>query len=98
MPADVLALELDDDAEELLPPESDGIAAIVLDVLLLSAEKSRPRADWLPRSWGAISETKFSAPVTPVSRSVLSTVPVVTVAVRMGAPAAGPALDGPARR
>jgi len=97
VPTDVLGLELDDDAEELLPPESDGIAAVVLE-LLLSAEKSRPRPDWLPRNCGAISDAKFSAPVTPVSRSVLSTVPVVTVAVRMSAPAAEPALDGAARR
>ncbi|HZT39699.1 MAG TPA: hypothetical protein VFA28_17535 [Bryobacteraceae bacterium] len=93
-PADVL---VDEDALELLPPDSDGIAAVVLEALL-SAEKSRPRPDWLPRSWGAISEAKFSAPVTPVSRSVRSTMPVVTVAVRRGPFAAGPALDGAKRR
>jgi hypothetical protein len=95
-PAVALDDDEDDDAEELLPPESEGIAAVVLEVLLLSAEKSRPRPDWLPRSWGAISDAKFSAPVTPVSRSVLSTVPIVIVAVRIGAPAAGLALDGAA--
>jgi hypothetical protein len=101
VPTEPPALALDDeddDADELLPPERDGMAAVVLELLLLLPEKSRPRPDWLPWSWGAISDAKFSAPVTPVSRSVLSTVPVVIVAVRMGAPAAGLALDGAASR
>jgi hypothetical protein len=44
-------LELDDeDADELFPPDTDCTAVLVLDVLLLLLEASRPRPDWLPRN------------------------------------------------
>jgi hypothetical protein len=49
----------------------------------------RPRSDRLPRNRGAISDAKCSAPVDPVSRIELSTVPNPTGAVRMAASACG---------
>lgn len=49
---------------------------------------SRWRSLRLNRNCGVIKETKFSAAVAPLSRRVASTIPVLTVAVRM-APAAG---------
>jgi hypothetical protein len=46
-----LEVELDDeDAVELFPPDTDCTAVLVLDVLLLLLEASRPRPDWLPRN------------------------------------------------
>jgi hypothetical protein len=49
----------------------------------------RPRSERLPRNRGAISDAKCSAPVDPVSRIALSTVPNPTGAVRIAATAWG---------
>ena len=46
---------------------------------------SRPNPERLPRSWGLTSDTNLSAPVAPLRRSVRSTLPVDTTAVRNAA-------------
>jgi hypothetical protein len=76
-----LELELEVEEDEPFPPERDCTVELALDVLAL-LEKSRPRPDWLPRNWGVISDTDFSAPVTPLRRTVRSSAPNPTVAVR----------------
>ncbi len=67
------------DREEEPPIEPTEIEAIDVE------EPSRPRPDRLPRVWGTIRLAKFSAAVTPVSRIVFSTAPVLTVKVRTAA-------------
>jgi hypothetical protein len=73
-----------------LPPAEEfedvdaGVALELADVVVAEAEVSRRRSLLLPLSLGVISETKFSAAVTPVTRTVFSTMPGTAFAVRMG--------------
>ena len=56
-------------------PPDEAVVEVVEPPEVLPPELSRCRSLRLPRSWGVTSETKFSATVTPVNRSVLWMVP-----------------------
>jgi hypothetical protein len=79
---DILLPELED---EELAFDFDALDVTVIDGLVdveAEVELSRPRSEWLPRRDGDMREAKFSAAVTPVSRTVTSSGPDVTLAVR----------------
>jgi len=65
-----------------LPPPSAGNAVTLNESIPAKLNPLRFRPERLPRICGAISETNFSAAVTPDKRSVRSIAPVCTVAVR----------------
>lgn len=76
-----------DGEEELLLLEEVLVAGVfgVVEPDVVEALVSRNLSLRLPRSCGVTSETKFSAAVAPVSRTVFSTGPARTLAVRVPA-------------
>ncbi len=88
----------EEDEEE--PLEEDPAVELTdeLGVELLDPPPPRPKFDRLPRSRGLMSDAKFSAAVTPVSRMVRSRVPETTGAVRMAEAVVGVAVWEAVRR
>ncbi len=66
-----------------MPLDDEELDAAGVDDVVVDAD--RPKSEWLPRSRGAISELKFAAAVTPVTRMRRSTGRRVVLAVRMAA-------------
>ena len=80
-PAEAVELPDEDpeeDERDAPPPPKDGKETLAK----LDPPPSRPRPERPPRNCGAISETNFSAVVTPVRRMVFSILPPATVCVR----------------
>jgi hypothetical protein len=99
VPPKRLVADLNADDAPVAPPEppwaeadefEDGAADVAdpLEEAGAATPPSRKRSLRLNRNCGVISDTKFSAAVAPLNRSVASTTPVFTVAVRT-APGAG---------
>ncbi len=82
--------------EELFPAVEATCVGTSLDEESLLPDRPNPLR--LPLSWGEISETKFSAAVTPVNRSVRSIGPDRTGAVRMITARTAAAASSAARR
>jgi hypothetical protein len=81
--------EEDENAEELEPEVRRAVLGIEMVVEDATLEDEKPPR--VPRNWGATKEAKFCADVVPVSRTVRSSVPRKTFAVRTWTGCAAPA-------
>jgi len=81
--------EEDENAEELEPEVRRAVLGIEMVVEDATLEDEKPPR--VPRNWGATKEAKFCADVVPVSRTVRSSVPRKTFAVRTWRGCAAPA-------
>ncbi len=81
--------EEDENAEELEPEVRRAVLGIEMVVEDATLEDEKPPR--VPRNWGATKEAKFCADVVPVSRTVRSSVPRKTFAVRTWTDCAAPA-------
>jgi hypothetical protein len=79
----------DENAEELEPDVRRAVLGIEMVVEDATLEDEKPPR--VPRNWGATKEAKFCADVVPVSRTVRSSVPRKTFAVRTWTGCAAPA-------